>query len=146
MPTSSPFYDPNLATISSAYFNSIEDVLDPSSPDFDPNAYLILSISPNTNLDTATNGFTTSGGSGAADSQFVAPAIPESSSLALLIGGLRTCACTGMAGPCRGRSSDQPGSSGGKHSYISKLEAAMKNFFGLLFFGLALLASSTAAT
>jgi hypothetical protein len=88
MPTSSPFYDPNLATIFSSYFNSIEDVLDPSSPDFDPNAYLFLTISPDTNLDIATAGFTTSGRSGAADSQFVADAIPAPSSLALLIAGL----------------------------------------------------------
>jgi hypothetical protein len=87
MPTSSPFYDPTLASVSSPYLNSLEDVLDPSSTDFDPNAYLFITISPDTNLDTATNGFTTSGGSGATDSE-VAAAGPEPSTWALLIAGL----------------------------------------------------------
>ena len=87
MPTSSPFYNPNLATISSPYLNGLEDVLDPASPDFDPNAHLFVTISPDTNLDTATNGFTASGDSAGTDSQFVADT-PEPSTLAILIAGL----------------------------------------------------------
>jgi hypothetical protein len=87
VPSSSPFYDPNLAAISSPYLNSLEDTLDPASPDFDPNAYLYETIDPTTNLDTATDGFTASGGSSATDAQFVADA-PEPSTGALVIVGL----------------------------------------------------------
>jgi hypothetical protein len=86
MPTSSPFYDPSPASISSSYLNGLEDVLDPSSPDFDPSAYLFLTINPDTNLDAATGGFSTSASSGAADAQFVADQIPEPRSLIIIVG------------------------------------------------------------
>lgn len=89
MPTNSPFYDPTLASVSSLYLDSLEDVLDPSSPDFDPNAYLFVTINPDPNLDTATDGFTNSGGSGAADAEFVADvSVPEPSTVAIAIAGL----------------------------------------------------------
>ena len=72
MPTGSPFFDPTLPSISSPFLNSLESVLDPASSDFDSEAHLFLTLSPSTNLDLATNVFTTSGESGAIDSEFVA--------------------------------------------------------------------------
>jgi hypothetical protein len=87
MPSGSPFYDPTLPSISSPYLNSIEDLLDPSSPYYDPNAYLYETISPDTNIDALTDGFSISGASGAVDSQLVADEVPELSTWALLISG-----------------------------------------------------------
>jgi hypothetical protein len=102
MPTSSPFYDPTLATISSQYLNSIEDVLDPSSPYFAPNAFLYETISPNTNLETATNGFTISGGSGAVDSQLVAGEVPEPSTWVMMLVGFAGLGFAGYRRATRG--------------------------------------------
>lgn len=87
MATGSPFYDPSLAAVSSPFLNGIEDVLDPASADFDPDAYLFITISPDTNLDAATNGFTASADSGGTDSLFVAD-VPEPAAPATLMGGL----------------------------------------------------------
>jgi hypothetical protein len=86
MPTGSPFFDPTLPSISSPFLNSLESVLDPASSDFDSEAHLFLTLSPSTNLDLATNAFTTSGESGAIDSEFVAK-IPESSTWVMMLLG-----------------------------------------------------------
>jgi hypothetical protein len=87
MPTGSPFFDPTLASVSSPFLNSLEDVLDPASSDFDANAHLFLTVSPSMNLDLATNDFTISGMSGAADSEFVS-GVPEPSTWVLMLTGL----------------------------------------------------------
>jgi hypothetical protein len=87
MPTDSTFFDPTLASVSSPFLNSVEDVLDPASGDFDPAAHLFLTVSPSTNLDLATRNFTISGMSGAADSEFVS-SVPEPPTWVLMLTGL----------------------------------------------------------
>jgi hypothetical protein len=84
MPTNSPFYNPNLSTVSSPFSNSLESLLDPASLTFDPPGNLFVTIQPDTNFDTVTSGFATSGESDAGDAQFVADT-PEPSSLTLLL-------------------------------------------------------------
>jgi hypothetical protein len=87
VPSTSPFYDPSLASIASPYLASIEDVLDPASPDYDPLAYLYETISPDGDFDTLTNGFSTSAGTDAADAEFVAD-VPEPSAVAIFAAAL----------------------------------------------------------
>jgi len=87
---SSPFYDPTLANISSPFLNSLDVVLNPSSPGFDPAANLYFTITPDTNFFMLTNGFTLSGGSSFENLEFpAAPAgpVPEPSSLVLVTTG-----------------------------------------------------------
>jgi hypothetical protein len=100
MPTGSPFFDPTLPSISSPFLNSLENVLDPASSDFDSKAHLFLTLSPATNLDLVTNAFTISGESGAIDSEFVAD-VPESSTWAMMMLGFAGLGLVGYLTPRR---------------------------------------------
>jgi hypothetical protein len=87
----SPFFDPNLANVSSPFLNSLDDILNPSSADFDPNANLYISISPDVSFSAMTNDFTSSALTGANDLEFVGDPVPEPSTLVVFglgFGGL----------------------------------------------------------
>ena len=94
MSPASPFFNSNLSGASSPFLNFIASILDPSSPDFDPNAIHYVTISPNSNYLALTNSFTTTGDIGGYDMEFAANPTPESSSLVLM--GLGIAAILGV--------------------------------------------------
>lgn len=87
MSPSSPFFNPDLSSIPSPFLSSVDSLLNPSSPDFDPLANFYLTISPDVNFIALTDSFTKSGSTGATDMHFVA-SVPEPSTLAMLFSGL----------------------------------------------------------
>lgn len=89
VPSDSPFYDATLANISSPFLLSLDDIMNPSSVNFDPEANLYLSITADVNFKTLTNNFTTSGVTGATDVQIAADPIPEPTTFVLL--GIGCC-------------------------------------------------------
>jgi hypothetical protein len=87
----SPFFNPSLPNISSAFLLSLDDIMNPSSPDFDPQAYLYVLINPNVNFQALTVDFTTSGFTGASDLQVAVDPTPEPSTVVLLGTGMGFC-------------------------------------------------------
>jgi hypothetical protein len=87
----SPFYDANLPNISSAFLLSLDDIMNPQSPDFDPQAFLYLTITPDVNFQALTGDFKTSGGTGAIDIEFDADPVPEPPTAILLGTGIGFC-------------------------------------------------------
>jgi hypothetical protein len=87
----SPFFDPSFPNVSSPFLTSLDDFLNASSPDFDPNANLYISITPDVNFAALTSNFTSSALTGANDVEFVGDPLPEPSTLVVFglgVGGL----------------------------------------------------------
>jgi hypothetical protein len=80
----SPFYDPSLPNISSPFLNSLDDVMNPSSLDFDAQINLYISITPDANYLALTDNFTSSGLTGGYDMEYAADPTPEPSTLLLV--------------------------------------------------------------
>lgn len=85
---SSPFYNPRLSSVSSPFLASLDDVLNPLSPQYDPSASLFTTIEPTADFNRLTAGFTQTASSGATDAMFVADPIPEPPTVAILGAGL----------------------------------------------------------
>jgi PEP-CTERM motif len=84
----SPFYDPTLPNISSPFLNSLDDILNPSSPSFDSQSDHYLTITPDANFLALTDNFTSSASTGGFDAEFAARGVPEPSTLVLFAVGL----------------------------------------------------------
>ena len=83
--------------------------MNPLSPDFDPQAFLYVTINPDVNFQALTSNFTTSGDTGATDIEFAADPVPEPASAVLVGIGTGFCGLIAYARlrrtqrPCFGR-------------------------------------------
>jgi hypothetical protein len=83
MSPGSPFYDEDLAALSSPFLDAVADALDPASAGFDPDAGLFMTIQPDVDFGALTAQFTATGHTGGEDAHFVS-SVPEPAPVSLV--------------------------------------------------------------
>jgi hypothetical protein len=86
--SSSPFFDPDLATIDSLFLKHLDSLFDPASALFESNLVLFHAVRPDVDFFAQTAGFTMSAESSIEDFTYAATPVPEPASLALIATGL----------------------------------------------------------
>jgi hypothetical protein len=87
MASASPFFDPGLATTSSAFLDGVAHVLDPASAGYDASAGFFLTITPTVDFGMLTKEFAVSAHTGAVDAHFVS-SVPEPVPVSLVAVGV----------------------------------------------------------
>ncbi len=82
------FMDPTFESHGSPWIEAMEQLFDPTSPNFDPNRKLYFSYDPRDNFLNLTQSFTVNGVSGGPDGIFASSSVPEPGTLLLLSIGL----------------------------------------------------------
>jgi hypothetical protein len=83
-PPGSPHFDPSLPNVSSAFLQGLNSILDPASPNFDPNATAFFDFQPGQNIFTLSAGFTQAASGTITDELYAGDPTPEPATITLL--------------------------------------------------------------